>query len=144
MRRFRYCLDPVFLTAAALYLVNRWLLKPLESHAGFFHAYGNDLLCIPFCLPPCLWVYRRIRLRDHDRMPTCFELLTHLVVWSIYFEAVAPRLGGPFAWTVGDLWDAVAYAVGGAVAAAAWGTFRARRPVPAPAPAVSAAREAHS
>src|SRR5439155_20008817 len=38
-------------------------------------------------------------------------------------EAVAPRLGGPFAWTVGDPWDVAAYTVGAAVSALFWGTF---------------------
>ncbi len=136
-RRFRYCLDPVFLGAAALYLLNRFALKPLEGpHGGFFHSYGNDLLCIPFCLPPCLWAYRRLGVRDHDRMPTRFELAAHVVVWSVYFEAVAPHLRA-FSWTVGDPWDAVSYAVGAAVAGVFWGVFRpatAARPVAEAAP----------
>jgi|SRR5579872_337255 len=123
--RFRYVRDPVFLASLALYLLNRWILKPLEGpHGGFFHSYGNALLCIPFCLPPCLWAYRAIGLRDHDRMPTRFEMLAHLIVWSIYFKGVAPRMGGLYAWVVPDPWDVVAYAVGAAVASACWGTFR--------------------
>ena len=119
--RFRYARDPVFLTALALYFVNRFLLKPLEgAHGGFFHSCGNDLLCIPLWLPPCLRVYRAMGLRDHDHMPTRFEVLSHLAVWSFYFEWAAPRMGGIFSWTVSDPWDVAAYAVGAAVAWLCW------------------------
>ena len=124
-QRFRYLRDPLFLTALGFYVLNRFVLKPLEGpHGGFFHAYANDLLCIPFCLPPCLWVYRAIGARDHDRLPTRFELFIHLAVWSVFFEVIAPRMGGPFAWMRSDPWDAVAYACGAGVAGVWWGTFR--------------------
>src|SRR4051794_33238787 len=102
-RKFGYFRDPVFLTAAALYLINRLILKPLEGpRGGFFHNYGNDILCIPFCFPVFLWLYRGIGVRSHDGAPTRFELISHLVVWSFYFEWAAPRIGGIFSWTRGD------------------------------------------
>src|SRR5690242_5326019 len=116
MRRFRYCLDPVFLCAAALYLLQRFVLRPLEGpHGGFVHSYGNSLLCVPFCLPPVLWAARRARLREHDLPPTRFELGAYLVVWSICFKWLAPRIGGPFAWVVPDPWDVAGYAAGALV-----------------------------
>lgn len=126
-RGFLYVRDPVFLTALALYLLNRFLFKPMEGpHGGFFHSYVNDLLCIPFCLPPCLRAYRAIGVRTHDQVPTRFEMLTHLIVWSLTFEVFAPRVGGIYAWTVGDPLDVVAYAIGAAIVGAIWGAFRTR------------------
>lgn len=125
--RFHYLRDPVFLAATVLYLANRYIFRPLEGpHGGFFHNYGNDILCIPFLLPPVLRVYRAIGLRWHDRMPTRFELFTHLVVWSIVFEGIAPRMGGIYAWTKADPWDVVAYAAGAIIAGAYWGVFAPR------------------
>jgi hypothetical protein len=122
---FRYFRDPAFLTALTLYLVNRGLLKPLTlGHVGFFHDYFNDLLCIPFWLPVCLWVYRRIGIRWHDRAPTRFEVLSHLIIWSLCFEWLGPALKGPFAWTVADPWDVAAYTIGTVIAGAFWGTWR--------------------
>ena len=53
--RYRYCADPVFLVAFVLYLLNRLVFKPVaRGHTVFFEYWGNDLLCIPFCLPPFL------------------------------------------------------------------------------------------
>jgi hypothetical protein len=124
--KFRYCGDPVFLSALALYLLNRVLFKPwTQGHTTFFAYYSNDLLCIPFCLPPVLYVYRLLGLREPNRFPTRFEVLAHLVVWSLFFEWIAPVIiKGPFAWTVADPWDVVAYAVGALIATSFWGTWR--------------------
>ncbi len=124
-RRYRYCSDPVFLCAFALYLLNKVVFKPLaQGHTTFFAYYGNDLLCIPFCLPPVLYVYRLIGLRSPARFPTRFEVLAHVVVWSFFFEWLAPLvIKGPFAWSVADPWDVVAYAVGATIAGIFWGTW---------------------
>jgi hypothetical protein len=134
--RYRYCADPVFLTALLLYLLNRLAFKPLAlGHTVFFEYYGNDVLCIPFCLPPVLYVYRLLRLRPRDRYPTRFEVLTHLIVWSLFFEWLGPVvLRGPFAWTIADPLDVVAYAVGAAVAGTFWGTWAAKLTARLPKP----------
>jgi len=125
--RFRYCFDPVFLISLALYLTNRFLLKPnlvLSHHTTLFTWYLNDLLCIPVCLPPCLLVYRMLRLRRPNFQPTRFEILSHLVVWSVWFEWFAPTfLHRQFPMAVADPWDVVAYAIGAAIAGAVWGTW---------------------
>ncbi len=122
--RFRYLRDPVFLAAAFLYLLNRFVAKPLTiHHPGFCHWWANSLLCIPFCLPPCLLLYRWVRLRNHDGMPTRAELLIHLVAWSFWFKWLAPRIGGPFAWVRPDPWDVAFYALGAAIAGAFWGAW---------------------
>jgi len=60
----------VFLLAFGLYFVNKWVFKPLTlSHPGFFHCYFNDLICIPFWLPPILFIHRKLGIRDHDGPP---------------------------------------------------------------------------
>jgi hypothetical protein len=90
---FRYCFDHVCLGAAIAYAANRWFLKPVLGPAvPFLHDHLNDVLCIPLFLPPVLYVNYLLGLRPRHRRPTAFEALFHLVVWSVCFEAVAPRL----------------------------------------------------
>lgn len=128
--RYLYLRDPVFLTSVALYFVNRFIAKPLEGlHGGFFHNWGNDLLCIPLFLPICLWFYRRIGLRTNDGYPTRFEMLSHLIVWSYYFVWAAPRMGGIYSWKVSDPWDVLAFSAGTAVAALFWSGRMSRQRV---------------
>ena len=106
---FRYCLDPVFLTAAALYMLNRWVFKPLgQGHVHFFAYYGNSLFCIAFCLPPVLFVYRLVGLREPKSFPTRFEIVSHLIVWSLFFKWLAPTVTVTVGQTVRGGMDIVA------------------------------------
>ena len=122
MRSFRYLLDPLFLTASAGYLLNRWLLKPALP-VRFFQDHFNDTLLIPAALPVVLWIQRNLGLRSHDASPTANEVFSHLAVWSLLCEFIAPHylhLGK------GDLWDVLAYATGGL---AAWRWWNGSAPV---------------
>jgi len=115
MTRFGYLRDRLFLAAAAGYGLNRWLLKPLIP-SPFLRGHFNDLLLIPAALPVVLCVQRFLGLRKHDLPPSWSEMVLHLVVWSVVCEFI-----GPF-WLhhgTADLWDLVAYALGG-VAACHW------------------------
>jgi hypothetical protein len=116
--RFRYLLDPVFIGATALYLLNRYLMAPswgsqwpvLTNHVG-------DTLLIPCALPPLLWLQRLTRLRLHDRPPTPAEIFGTLVLWSFLFEWLFPVCFGR---GVSDPLDVLAYALGALVAYKAW------------------------
>lgn len=99
----------------ALYALNRWVIKP-HCHIVFFHSWFNDSLLIPCALPPVLLAQRWLGLREHDRPPTAAEITAHVVGWSILFELIGPHILP----TVGDPWDAVAYAVGGFVSYFCW------------------------
>jgi hypothetical protein len=116
MSRFGYLRDPLFLVAVACYVVNRWWLKTVIPSA-FLHGRFDDLLLIPAALPVILWVQRILGLREHDDPPSWSEVFLHLAVWSLICEFV-----GPFWLHVGtaDVWDVVAYAVGGNVACLWW------------------------
>lgn len=123
MMRFGYLRDPLFLLAAGGYALNRWLLKPVFP-SSFLHGHFNDLLLIPAGLPLVLWLQRRVRWRDHDRVPSWSEMLLHLAVWSVICEFIGPH------WLhhgTADPWDVVAYAIGGVVACCWW--HRAARAV---------------
>jgi len=123
LTNFRYLRDELFLSACALYAINRWLLKPLapESFLGWWF---NDLLLIPCAAPVGLWIERRCGLRKHDGPPTAGEIAFLLVIWSVLFEWVAPAF---IPWATGDWRDAIAYATGGFLAWAWW-----NRPRPNP------------
>ena len=126
MKKFRYLLDPVCLTACALYVLNRWIIKP-HSGPGFFHDWFSDVLLIPCALPPLLWMHRRLNLRAHDGAPTMTEVFGHVALWTLLFEGIGPYL---MSHTTGDWMDAVAYVTGAMVAFAIWRCPLATRSLP--------------
>ena len=109
-------MDPLFLLSSSLYALNRWGLKP-RLHNAFLHDHFNDLLLIPCALPPLLLIQRWLRLRQDDQVPKVGEIALYLLVWSILFEVIGPRI---MPWTVGDPWDVMAYVVGGVLAGLWW------------------------
>ncbi len=115
MKPFRYALDPLCVACCALYVVNRWLIKPHVASV-FLHGYFNDMLLIPCALPIILWMQRKVGLRKTDAMPDVTEILFHLVIWSVLFEWIGPHIMR----TTGDIWDVVVYTVGAIVAWAWW------------------------
>lgn len=115
VKPFQFHRDPLFLSGCAAYAVNRLLLKPLVP-APFLHSHFNDLWLIPCSLPLLLWVHRWLGWRD-DGPPTCAEVTSHLLVWSVLFEACGPRLM-PHA--TGDVLDVACYWVGGLLAWTWW------------------------
>ena len=117
MRRFRYLGDGLFLASCALYIVNRWLVKPLTGPDGFFAWWFNDLLLIPCAVPICLWLEKHLGLRRHDRPPTAVEVAFLLVLWTVLFEIAGPRL---FVHATGDWLDIAAYATGALLAWLWW------------------------
>ena len=116
MNSFRYLRDQLFLSSCALYAGNRWLFKP-HVRSAFLHNHFNDLLLIPCALPPLLWIQRTLNLRDNDNSPSAGEIALYVTVWSILFEVIGPRVM-PHA--VGDVYDVVAYVVGGVLAGMWW------------------------
>jgi len=113
--------DPLFLVGCASYGFNRWIVKP-HVHMGFLHSHFNDCWLIPCALPPILWLHRRLGLRSHDGPPQFWEITLHLAFWSLLFEWIGPRLVPHI---TGDPFDALAYAIGAAVAGLWWWRPRA-------------------
>lgn len=115
---FRYLRDKIFLTSVALYAMNRWVVKPrLAPDEVFLRGYFNDLLVIPCALPPLLLLHRLIGVRKTDAPPTGGEVAMHLLIWSLFFEIVAPLV---VASARADAWDVAAYCAGGLVFWAIW------------------------
>ena len=119
MRRFRYCLDPLFLACFGAYWLNRLVIKP-HTHAVFPHAYWNDLICLPFWVPIMLGLQRAARLRSHDAPPLPAEILIPLVLWSWAFEVWLPSSPLGQGWCTADPRDVVCYSVGALAAGVFW------------------------
>lgn len=118
---FRYWREPLCLVAIVLYVANTVWWKPMtDDSTSFVHCYLGDVLCLPVCVPMTLWLQRRVGLRGDDRRPTARELLLHWLLWSACFEWLGPRMPLLAPGAVSDPWDAVAYAVGGLLAAVVW------------------------
>ena len=118
---FRYWREPLCLGAAALYLANSVWWKSLASDpTAFVHCYFGDVLCLPVCVPVTLWLQRRVGLRGDDRQPTARELVLLWALWSLCFEWLGPRVPLLAPGAVCDPWDAVAYGIGGLLAALVW------------------------
>jgi len=124
---YQYLKDPVFLMSVMLYMANRIILKPLTANDTgtvheFIHWHLNDFLCIPFCLPPLLFIERTMGLRYHDGPPTRTEIVGSLIIWIGFFEWAAPLLFRRG--TVADPSDIPAYIGGAILCGLIWGAFR--------------------
>ena len=124
--KFRYLRDPLFLFCVALYIVNRFVLRRL-LHDGFVHNYLNDLICIPFWVPIMLFLMRRTGLRTEDSAPRWYEILVPLIIWSVVFELILPRLDMFRGRSFSDPRDIVFYTLGALLAAVFWRIWYGRR-----------------
>src|SRR5262245_22366690 len=92
-------------------------------HSAFLRGHFNDLLLIPCALPLVLWLQRRFDLRKHDGPPTWSEIALHVTLWSVLFEGIGPH----FLRVTGDVFDVLAYVIGGLLAGV-WWNLAARQP----------------
>jgi hypothetical protein len=90
---FDYWKDPLFLLGLAIYLLNRFAIKPsLHHYSPFFHGHLDDSLTVPVALPLFLLVYRWIGFRPDDEPPRWWEILLHLAVWIEFFKGPGPLI----------------------------------------------------
>jgi hypothetical protein len=116
---FRYLRDPLFLVCAAIYFVNRLLLKRHWGD-GFVHDHLNDVICVPLFAPIAAWLGRALGARRHDMVPQPHELVVMVVAWSILFEVILPNDPYWSRWAHRDPDDILCYAAGAVVAQTLW------------------------
>ena len=85
--------------------------------SGWMDRYWNDLWMLPCALPLILSLYSALGLREPATPPSGTEIFWHGVLWGLMAEFMGPLY---FKHAVGDLWDLVAYAVGGIVLFYRW------------------------
>ena len=93
---FRYALDPVFLAALAIYVINRAVIKPhLHRYSPFFHGHLDDSLLVPVALPIFLLVYRLLGLRPDDAPPPPATIVADAPLPAPSREAVVDEADSP-------------------------------------------------
>lgn len=115
----------------AIYLLNRFILKPHHIGGWLVHDYLNDLLCLPIFLPIILRLQSAWGIRRHHAPPTLFELLHNWAIFSVLYYYVFPNLSA-FS-SVADPWNSVAYLIGGTAAYIAWRFLYPSKSKPLPA-----------
>lgn len=125
-RPFHYFRDSLFLISLGLWFVNRFFLRP-NWEWTFFHAYFNDILCIPVIVPVILTLSRRLGGRENDGPPTALEIMLPLCLVTVLFELLLPV--HPFwkRYNVYDPYDIIAYCAGALFAYEFWHYFHNTR-----------------
>lgn len=116
---FRYLRDPIFLSVAAAYVVNRLMVKPYFPNV-ISSSYLNDLICIPFCLPIMLWGMKKAGWRKHDCPPQPAEIMISILIWAVAFELIIPELPIFRGRAISDPMDIPCYIIGALLASIAW------------------------
>ena len=93
------------------------MVVPASVKGPFLKNHFNDVLFIPAALPVLVWAHWKLGLRREEGPPTPGEVAFHWVLWSLTVEGLAPLLSRR---ATADLWDVVAYGVGGLLASGWW------------------------
>jgi hypothetical protein len=102
-------LNPFFLLAIGLYLVNRFLLDLLDL-SQYKVPYLNDMLCLPVVLTVALWLQQKLFSRSCRRRLNKAQVIFSVIYFAIFFEGILPAFSDRY---TRDYWDIAAYAVGG-------------------------------
>ena len=104
-------LNPFFLLALGLYLVNRYLLD-LLGFSDYKVLYLNDMLCLPIVLTVALWLQQKIFPRSARSRLNVAQVVFTVIYFAVFFEGILPAFSERF---TRDYWDILAYAVGGVI-----------------------------
>ncbi len=113
-----YCFwkDKLFLISSLIYFFNTYYLKHLIK-VDFFQNYLNDILLIPCALPPLIYLYVKLKLRNQKSFPTTLEVFSFFIFSSFVFECLGPKYLNK---GVADYFDILAYAIGGIISNYFW------------------------
>ena len=125
--QFRYFMDIHFLFCITLYFLNKMIFVKVFNQNTFMTGYLNDSLLVGCCLPPLIFVIKTLGFRNEYDAPRGEEILIVVLVWSLIFEVIAPfylNIG------VSDLYDVLAYMIGGSISWCIWNFNTINRRVP--------------
>lgn len=105
--------EKFFVLCISLYLLNQIVLKKvLILQNSFTNNYLNDLLFIPIALPIFLKLLELSKLRDKNGNFKLLELLSYVIIWSLFAEYIGPYY---LQKGVSDPIDLIMYAIGFAI-----------------------------
>lgn len=104
-------LNPFFLLAIGLYLVNRFLLPVLDL-TQYRVPYLNDILALPVVLTVTLWLQQKLFPRSCRLRLNAAQVVFAVIYFAVFFEGILPALSDRY---TRDYWDMLAYAVGGII-----------------------------
>ncbi|WP_026463172.1 hypothetical protein [Adhaeribacter aquaticus] len=104
-------LNPFFIVAISLYVVNKFLL-PLLNLNQYQVPYLNDMLCLPVVLTLALWLQQNLFPRSCRRRLNGAQVIFTVIYFAVIFEGLLPALSDKY---TRDYLDVLAYAVGGMV-----------------------------
>ena len=92
------------------YLLNRLCLSHGVYSHNLFKSYLGDFLALPIFIPVAATIQSVFGQRRNQAAPCLTEILIYWVVFSLFFEIVAPQL---WSHATGDSIDVIAYLLGG-------------------------------
>jgi hypothetical protein len=114
---YRFINDPIFIGGWLLYF-GLYFAQQFLSVPTWLISYGRDLLLVPCVLPIIVTGLIRLKIRTSSP-PATVEILLALLIWSIMFELLGPKI---FDHAVSDGFDILAYCAGGIISALYWHT----------------------
>lgn len=97
----------LFIISTLLFLTHQFLQWGLGIHIPFVDSYLDPFLAMPILLLLLDWEMEFFRTRPQLNE---MELLASFIIFSVIFEWLFPYLSADF---TGDVWDIVAYFLGG-------------------------------
>lgn len=102
-------MHPLVIISAILFLLNQIIEKVFGIYLPWWHAYGDDLLCMPVVLGFTLFFFQKI----HPLGPLYHLSTKHLLIafigFSILFEGILPVISSRY---TRDFWDILCYGIG--------------------------------
>jgi hypothetical protein len=106
MKKYRF-----FITISCIYvvlIVVKYFQIPVNQYVSSYFA---DLLCLPILLSLATFFLQKVRLDEHFQLTIKMIFFVWLYV-SIVFEVILPHFSTRY---TADIWDVVAYSIGGIV-----------------------------
>ena len=98
----------IFTTILIAFVLNQ-TIERMGLYLPFFHSYFDDLLCFPIVLTIVVLAHRNLRLNSKDYVLPISHIVLAVLLFSLIFEIVLPRLHTRF---THDARDILAYTIG--------------------------------
>ena len=99
----------LFVLASSLFLLNQIAEKCFQIFVPFWHAYGDDLLCMPVVLTIALYLQRRFTFRNPNYIFSKTQIIVAVAYYAFVFEYVLPKYHAAY---TADKFDVIAYSLG--------------------------------